>query len=50
MPQNAHNGKDHPREVAVGVAYENAGWVAVLAVQGEADAQEGEEQVQREEM
>ena len=50
VAQDADDDEDHAREVAEGVADEDAGRVLVVREEGEADAQEGQEEVQAEQM
>lgn len=50
MAEDGDDGEDHPGEVAVSVADENTGRVAVVPPEGEGDADEGEEEVEGEEM
>lgn len=42
---DTYDGEDHAGEVAVGVPYEDFGWVPVVAEESERDADEGEEHV-----
>lgn len=50
VSEDANDGKYHAREIAVGVAHEDAGGIPVVAPQRQTDADEGEQHVQREEM
>lgn len=50
VAEDAADGEDHAREVAVGVADEDAGGVPVVEEEGERDADEGEEHVEGEEV
>lgn len=50
MAEDADNGENHAREVAVGVTDKDLGGVPVVAEQGARDADPGEEEVEREEM
>lgn len=50
VAQDADGGEHHAREVAVGVADEDARRVPVMGQQGEADAQEGQHEEEREEV
>ena len=48
VAEDANDGEDHAREVAVGVADEDPGGVAVVAPERQRDADEGEEHVEGE--
>lgn len=50
VTEDTNNGKDHAREVAVGVADENLCGVPVVEEQGAGDAYPGEEEIKGEEM
>lgn len=50
VAEDADDGEDHPREVAVGVADEDLGGVPVVGDKGEGDADPGEEEVEGEEV
>lgn len=50
MAQDAHDGKDHAGKVAVGIAHEDGGWVAVVKVQCQRNGEEGKEEVDAEEV
>ena len=45
MPQDSDNSKDHPGEIAVCVAHEDAGGIPIVRPERETDADEGEEEV-----
>ena len=48
MPQDADDGEDHTREIAICVADEDAGGEPVVGEEAEGDADEGEEKVDAE--
>lgn len=50
VAEDGDDGEHHPREVAVRVAHEDFGWVPVVPPEGQGDADEGEEEVDGEEM
>ena len=50
VPENTNDDKDHAGKVAVRVADEHARRVPVVAEQGKGDAEEGEQEVEREEV
>lgn len=50
MSADTHDGEYHACEVTVRVSYKDGAGIPVMAEQGEGDAYEGEEHVEREEM
>ena len=50
MGQDRDAGERHAGDVAVGIAYKDAGWVAVVDVEGYGDGKEGEEDVESQEV
>ena len=45
VAEDADDGEDHAGKVAVCIADEDTGWVAVVGEQGEGDAEKGKEEV-----
>lgn len=50
MAEDADDGKDHAGEVAVCISHEDLGWVPVVPPERKRHPNEGEEDVEREEM
>ncbi len=50
MAEDANDGEYHACKIAVRVSYEDLGGVAVVGIEGERDAYEGEEEVEAEEV